>query len=243
LEQNREAVLARLTAACAAASRAPDAARLVAVTKSVTAEVAAALVELGQRDLGEARVDALERKAASLAARGLEPVWHLVGHLQRNKARRAVRVADAIHSVDSLELLRTLERVAGEEGRRPAVFLQVKLTAEETKFGLAPEDLPACVESARGARALSLVGLMTMAPLPPGDGSEDAAGRAAARATFARLAALGHELPGDAFAGGRPLLSMGMSGDFELAVACGADLVRVGTALFAGLERAPEGCA
>lgn len=233
LAANRRAVRARVEAACRAAGRPPAAVRVVAVTKSVGPEVAAALVRAGEGELGESRVDELERKAARLAALGLAPRWHLVGHLQRNKARRAVRVADEIHSVDSLELLESLRRLGAEEGRLPGLWLQVKLADEPTKGGLDPGELPAALAAAAG---MPLQGLMTLGELL----ADEAARTARARELFERLARLARELPGDAFEGGRARLSMGMSGDLEQAVAAGADVVRVGSAFFEGLDASAE---
>jgi hypothetical protein len=233
LEQNTRNVLERVQSACAAAGRPPGSVRLVAVTKSVEPELARRLVRLGISELGESRVAELERKRAAVREPGIR--WHLVGHLQRNKARRAVELADEIQSVDSLRLLDTLARLAQEEGARPALWLEVKLADEPSKHGFAPERFARALARAREA-ALPVHGLMTIAPLLEEAGAAER--RQAARAVFTRLAALARELPGDAFAGGRPLLSMGMSGDFEEAIAAGADLVRVGSALFEGIATA-----
>jgi hypothetical protein len=199
------------------------------VTKSVDLELAAGLAHLGQVDLGESRADDLVRKAAGLESAGLSARWHFVGHLQRNKAARVLEVASVIHSVDSLRLLETVARIADDVGRFPQVFLQVKLHPEETKSGMPPEALPEALAAARALPSVRLAGLMTIAPLVEGD-----AARAAelARAVFAELARLGRELAGP---GERLRLSMGMSDDFELAIAAGSDCVRVGSALFEGL--------
>jgi len=217
--------------ACAAARRPPDAVRLVAVTKSVEPPVAATLARTGQLDLGESRVHELERKHTALTAAGLEVRWHFLGHLQRNKARRVVALAHAIHSVDSVRLIDTVARLADELHRRPRLFLEVHLSHEPEKEGFAPDEVCAAVERA-AASGLPLAGLMTMAPpVEPGSSDEPA------RRVFRELAALARTLPADAFEDGQPRLSMGMSEDFELAIAEGADLIRVGRALFAGVER------
>lgn len=218
-------------------------ATLVAVTKHVEPEVAALLARLeldarGACDLGESRVPEFERKVAHLKAAGLGATglrWHFLGHLQRNKARRVVRLAHVLHSVDSLRLLDTLGRLAAEEGRCPQLFLQVKLTEEQTKGGLDPDELPAAL-SAAAEHDLSLLGLMGMAPLEP----DPAQRRDRARTAFRRLAALARKLPSEVFVDGRVRLSMGMSGDFEDALSEGADCVRIGSLLFEGLPgRAP----
>jgi hypothetical protein len=231
LEENRAGVLERIARAARTAGRQPSQVELLAVTKSVGPELAAELLPLGSRDLGESRVDELERKAAWFAQRSLPARWHFVGHLQRNKARRVLRIASAIHSVDSERLWATLARLAGEEQRFPGIYLQVKLAPDETKGGLAPDSVAGLVARAR-AGPLPLLGLMTMAPL----GAEPGLPSQAARAVFTGLAALARELDGRAFAGGEPRLSMGMSSDLEEAVRAGSHVVRVGSALFEGLE-------
>ncbi len=231
LKNNRARVLERIATAARAAGRDPAEVELVAVTKAVAPALALALHELGQHDLAENRAAGLDAKHAAFLAAGRRARWHFVGHLQRNKARRVVRLADVIHSLDSLALYEALVRLAEEERRAPELFLQVKLAEEDTKGGLAPDELPALVERARSG-PLPLLGLMTLAPLE----GEPAAARRAARTVFERLAALARTLPAAAFAHGRVQLSMGMSGDLEQAVGAGAHLVRVGSALFEGCD-------
>lgn len=230
LTENRTRVLAHIARAAQTAGRDPAEIELVAVTKGVPPAVAMALFDLGCADLGENRADELSAKHAAFLASGRVARWHFIGHLQRNKARRVLRIAHAIHSVDSPELLATLARLAHEEQRRPGIFLQVKLADEATKGGLAPADLPGLVARAQ-AGPLPLLGLMTMAPLV----EDPLAAQRAARTVFERLGALARTLPGAAFVGGRPRLSMGMSADFEEAVRAGAHVVRVGSALFEGI--------
>jgi len=207
--------------------------QLVAVSKSVAPERAAELARLGQRDFGENRLEALEAKHAHFRSAGLDARWHFIGHLQRNKARAVVRLASAVHSVDSTALIATLARSAHELGRALDVYLQVNLSGEAHKSGFAPHELSAalesCVREARGAPELRLCGLMTMSATPASGSAVDLA---AARALFARLSALARELPASAFAAGRARLSMGMSEDYEPAILEGADLVRIGSALF-----------
>lgn len=231
LAANRRALRERVAAACRGAGRDPGEVRVVAVTKGVSPSLAAALVRAGEADLGENRLAELEPKRSALALQGLSPRWHFVGHLQRNKARRVVRLADEIHSVDSLALIAALQRLAVEEGRMPGLYLQVKLTAEAAKTGLPEAELGRALEAASG---LPLLGLMTMAELS----LEDDERGARAQALFTRLADLARALPAEAFAGGRPRLSMGMSSDFEAAIAAGADVVRIGSAFFEGLSAA-----
>src|SRR5262249_31723815 len=133
LVANLRSVEARIAAACARAGRARAGVQLLPVTKSVGPELAAALHELGQRELAESRVDELERKALWFRERGLDARWHYIGHLQRNKARRALECAAEIHSVDRLELLETLGRLCRQLQARRAIWLQVKLYPEENK--------------------------------------------------------------------------------------------------------------
>ena len=237
LEANLLALRQALSSATLAAGREPEAVHLLAVTKSVSPELAAALARLGQHELGENRLEGLSAKHAHLAAEGLAVRWHFIGKLQRNKARRVVRLADEIHSVDSLRLLQTLDRVAAEEQRRPRVHLEVKLSEDEEKHGLSPAELREAVLAAVDLEHLELVGLMTLATRP-GPGVDAAA---AAREEFETLARLARELEDDAatraaFQAGRVRLSMGMSGDWTEAVAAGSDMIRIGTALFVGVE-------
>jgi pyridoxal phosphate enzyme (YggS family) len=211
--------------------------QLVAVTKRVPAVVAADLAGLGAPDLGENRADELELKARVLAERGATVRWHFVGHLQGNKARRVVALADAIHSIDSLKLLSGVDRLARELGRRPVVFLQIKLHPEAEKSGMHPDEAPDAIAAARELAHVRLRGLMTMAPLV---GSSGSARLDAARRVFERLRDIAEACDGGAFERGRAELSMGMSDDFEVAIAAGSDWVRVGTALFGGIAAAPS---
>ncbi len=224
------------------AGRAGQEVGLVAVTKSVGPETCAELCELGQLDLGESRADALESKARWCAARGLPVRWHFVGHLQRNKARRVVAHARELHSADSLRLLQALERIAAELGRQLGVYLEVDFTEGPTRTGLAPADVLPLIEGCRGLERVELLGLMTMAPAPGPDSPPGAGPDAGARDAFGSLASLRARLPAEAFRDRRARLSMGMSADFEPAIAAGSDVVRVGSALYEGLAlpAAPE---
>lgn len=235
LKDNRSRVLERIAAAARSAGRDPAEVELVAVTKEVGSPLAQALFDLGCTDLGESRADELLAKHAVFLAGGRVARWHFLGHLQRNKARRVLRVAHAIHSVDSAELLDALARIAREEGRAPGIFLQVKLADEATKGGLEPAQLPALVERAK-AGPLPLLGLMTLAPLT----EDPLVAKRTARAVFERLSQLARTLAPADFAGGGVRLSMGMSGDFEEAVRAGAHLVRVGGALFEHVDAPAE---
>jgi pyridoxal phosphate enzyme (YggS family) len=210
-----DALLERLRAISEASGHDPARLRIVAVTKARPIAVARRAMEAGLTRLGESRVQEGEPKVAALP----EAEWHFIGRLQSNKARRVIRSFAVIHSVDSVELLQRLDRVAAEENRRRRVLLQVNVTAEASKAGLAPEALV----SIEAPVNLELVGLMTIAPM--------GASEQEARAVFGRLRELRDRLQ-EAAGIGLPELSMGMSADAEAAAAEGATLVRIGTALF-----------
>jgi pyridoxal phosphate enzyme (YggS family) len=219
IAQRLAATNLRIAQVAGAASRDPQAVRLVAVSKTVDADAIREAYAAGQRAFGENRVQELADKAAVLPA---DCEWHMIGHLQKNKVRAAVQAA-WIHSVDSLDLLQRIDRIAGEEGRRPNVLLQVNITGEESKSGLSPDGAVGAVELALGCANLTCKGLMTMA--------EFGADESGLRACFAGLRELRDRLA-SRFGAALPDLSMGMSGDFEAAIAEGATLVRIGTAIF-----------
>ncbi len=219
----------RLTQAASRAGRPTP--RLVAVTKSVGADVVLDLVRIGQLDLGENRVQSLELKAKHLESHALAPRWHLVGHLQRNKARRALPICHSIHSVDSLDLARALSRLESEFKAACELYIEVDYVQDGVRTGLAEDQVLPFVASMRSLPHLRLVGLMTIAALPEFDGDTRRA-----REVFSRLRRLSESLPAEAFAHGRPLLSMGMSSDFEIATEEGSDCVRIGSALFDAKE-------
>lgn len=208
-------------------ARLPEGTHLLAVSKGQPAAAIREAVALGQRSFGESRLQEAIAKQSELA--DLQPLdWHFIGRLQANKARGIVRHFGTIHSLDSLELARRLDRIAAEEGRSPAVLLQVKLRDDPAKTGFAPEALRAAMPELRDLPAIRLVGLMTILPL----GLESAERRAA----FQACAALAAEL-------GLPELSMGMSGDWPEAAAAGSTWVRLGTALFGSRPPAAPGTA
>lgn len=191
--------------------------KLVAVSKTHPAETLLAALAAGVAVFGENKVQEAETKIERIGRERAE--WHLIGHLQSNKARRAVRLFDVIHSIDSIELAARLERLCQEEGRANlSVLIEVDLAGEATKNGVPEKDLPALVEFLRGAERLKLDGLMV---LPPFDEDVEKT-----RPYFRRL----RELRDRYMPGGE--LSMGMSHDFAAAVEEGATIVRVGTAIF-----------
>jgi len=216
-------VRARIAVAAGVSGRDPSSVRLIAVSKTFPLEAIREAYEAGQRDFGENRVqEALEK---SRAASDLAIHWHLLGHLQANKVRKAVGPFGMLHGIDSVELLRKVDDAAADAGVAPELLIQVDLAGETTKFGVPHGDVPRLLEAADRCRAARVVGLMLLPPAP--DTPEDA------RPWFARLRKLRDDWLAD---GIRPSmlreLSMGMSGDFEVAVQEGATLVRVGTAIF-----------
>ncbi len=212
-------VRGRIAASARSAGRDPSSVRLVAVSKTFPIDSIRDAYAAGQRDFGENRVQEALQKIAS--ATDLEIRWHLLGHLQTNKARKAGPAFAAIHSVDSIELLEKIDAAAAEAGQ----MLQVDLAGEATKFGAAPGEVPRLLDAAVSCRAARLTGLMTLPPVP--ESPEDA------RRWFRRL----RDLRDEWLASGVPApmlreLSMGMSGDFEVAIQEGSTMVRVGTAIF-----------
>jgi pyridoxal phosphate enzyme (YggS family) len=227
LQDRLELVRARIAAAERRSGRTPGGVTLIGVVKTQPSEAIAAAVELGLRDLGENRVQEAElhqQRIARTAAR-----WHMIGHLQRNKAGKALPLFDLVHGVDDAELGEALAQRARAAGRRVPVLVEVNVSGEGSKFGVAPDDLPALLERLAALDGIELRGLMTVGA-PVGTPAD-------ARGGFAHLRGLRDD--GERRLG-RPLpeLSMGMSGDYEVAVEEGATLVRVGTAIFG--ERSPK---
>jgi pyridoxal phosphate enzyme (YggS family) len=227
--ENLAAVRRRLEAAARRVGRSPDAIRLVAVSKTFGPDLVRQAAEAGQRDFGENRVQEGLEKIAALA--DLPLAWHLIGHLQSNKARKAAAAFGWIESIDRLEILKKADEAARESGTRPRVLIQVDLAREASKHGAAEPVVADLVGAALEASSLDLRGLMIVPPIP--DNPEDS------RPWFRELRRLRDRL----IAGGAPAdrlgeLSMGMSHDFEVAIEEGATIVRVGTAIFG--RRAPR---
>ena len=220
IAQNIETVLARLSDAATVGGRNPEDIQLIAVSKTVSAVAVQAAFDAGHRDFGENRVQELQAKRSALPR---ACCWHMIGHLQKNKVRPAVQCADWIHSVDSRKLLQRIDRIAGEDGRHPRILLEVNVTGEASKFGLAPDETEPLLLHAHECSHLDCAGLMTMAPF--------AAEEAELHRIFARLRELRNTLS-DRTGVALPELSMGMSADFEVAIEEGATMVRIGTAIF-----------
>ncbi|OYW20369.1 MAG: YggS family pyridoxal phosphate enzyme [Planctomycetales bacterium 12-60-4] len=198
---------------------------LVAVTKYAELDWVRGLYDLGLRDFGESRPQQLVERAAQLPA---DIRWHLIGHLQRNKAAMVLPHVTWLHSVDSVRLARQISTDAGKLSLSARVLLEVNVSGEEAKDGFAPQDLRSAWGELRTLPHVQVDGLMTMAPL-----SEDVE---TSRPVFRALKQLGEELQQVPGSPPLPQLSMGMSGDFEVGIEEGATLVRIGSALFEGLE-------
>ena len=226
---NLEAVRGRIAAACARAGRAPDAVRLLAVSKTYGPEAVREAAAAGQRLFGENRVQEAAAKIPDCPG-NLE--WHLVGHLQGNKAAAAARLFDWVHSVDSAKLLEALDRHAAEAGRTLQVLVQVNVSGERSKSGLAPAAAPGVLALANQLRNVQVRGLMTIPPL-----AEDPE---KSRPYFQRLRELRDRWATETGTD-LPELSMGMTHDLEVAIEEGATYVRVGTGIFgARAKPAPE---
>lgn len=231
LAENLQAVQERIDAAARRAGRDPAQVRLVAVTKNQPPEAIAAAFELGMRHFGENRVEEAEPKIPGLPQ---DITWHMIGHIQSRKAKQVVPLFDVVHSVDSVKLAARLDRLASEEGRRLPVLVQVNVSGEEAKYGLAADrwaedggqrrELLAAVAEIVALPGLEVQGLMTMAPIVS-DPEE-------VRPVFATMRRLRDELAALHPEAGWQHLSMGMSDDFEVAVEEGATLVRIGRAIF-----------
>lgn len=240
LADNIRRVRDRIGAACEKAGRSADDLTLVAVTKSVDVDVIRQTIDVGLLDLGESRVQELSKRAAmiheSISRRRLgsgsasqpNPRWHMVGHLQRNKVKAVLPWVEVVHSLDSLRLAEELDLHAGRMGKVVQVLMQVNASGERSKEGVAVGAATHLVEQIVSLPSLKLIGMMTLAPLSD---NKDTAQR-----IFARMHEIFEEIAGERMAGPDfRQLSMGMSLDFEAAIAEGATIVRIGTALYDGL--------
>jgi PLP dependent protein len=222
LTDNISAIHRRIAIACQRVGRSTTSVRLIAVTKTVALPLINEAITQGITAIGENRVQEATTKFPAM----LPVERHLIGHLQSNKARRAVELFDYIHSLDSISLAQRLEHLAATLSRRPQVLIQVDLSKEVTKTGADVADLPALIEFLQSCQNLHLCGLMTIPPLL--DTAE------AVRPYFRQLRELSQKLQAEYPQISLSELSMGMSGDFEVAIAEGATMVRVGTAIFGG---------
>jgi len=244
LSDNLRHIRDRIAAACAKVGRDPAGVRLIAVTKTVEVNVIRLALELGLLDLGESRVQELAKRAGMIEeyrSRRLlvegpggappSPNWHMIGHLQRNKVKLVLPWARTIHSVDSLRLAEDISTQGARLNRTTDIFVQVNVSEERTKHGVAVAAASYLIEHIVSMPNLRVIGLMTMAPLS--ENPEDA------RPCFARLRELFEDIRSERSLGPEfAHLSMGMSNDFEVAIQEGATMVRIGTALFDGVTEA-----
>lgn len=247
LKQRYEQVMDRVAAACERAGRKTDSVLVVAVTKYASMEAIQSLIDLGHHDLGESRVQQLAERAPSIneflaSKRSLSRSrandkttmpqqirWHMIGHLQRNKVKHVVPVTTLVHSVDSLRLCEELHNYAAKTDQVVDMLLQVNSSGETSKFGIAPPAITHIAEQIDAMMHLRLRGLMTMAPKV--DDPEDV------RPVFRRTRELFEEVKTESFVGKAfNILSMGMTDDFEIAIEEGANIVRVGRAIFGDRE-------
>lgn len=228
LAENFNTVNAQLAAACKKVGREPSSVSLLPVSKTFAAEVVAEAAQLGYRRFGENKAQELKQKAQTLA--DLQLSWVIIGHLQTNKAKEVAKYADEIQSLDRLELAVALDRRLQQEGRVLDALIQVKTSTEESKTGMSPEEVPAFLEVLKGFDTLRIKGFMTIA--------ENSPDPEVVRGCFRQVRELAEKMrqqTGLAL----PVLSMGMSGDFELAIAEGATEVRIGSAIF-GARHYPQ---
>jgi pyridoxal phosphate enzyme (YggS family) len=225
ISENLAHVLSVISDAARQSGRSPDSVRLIAVSKTHSVEVIQEAIEAGQLTFGENRIQEAQPKISALPAK---LHWHLIGHLQSNKARLALPLFELIHGVDSLELLSHINHVAGDLGLFPRVLLQVNVAAEASKFGFAPGKLVDLIEEIVKFDRVQIDGLMAIPPLAPS--AEHS------RRYFVTLRELRDKLAAE-FRFPLPELSMGMSSDFRVAVEEGATMVRVGTSVFGERRR------
>lgn len=229
---NLDLVRQRIAAAAQRSGRSPDSVTLVAVTKYAPLEAVQALLELGCLDLGESRPQQLWERAAAIANSDsikLSPRWHFIGHLQRNKLRRTWPLLHLLHAGDSERLVVACAEEARAAGRVLPLLLEVNISGDASKHGFQPDELRSAYDRLASLEGIELRGLMAMAGI---DSDPEQT-----RREFVAVRALRDELrPRQAARAPLAELSMGMSGDFEIAIEAGATIVRVGSALFEGIE-------
>ncbi len=222
LEENLKAVEEKIVAACERAGRKRGDVTLLAVGKTKPAAMIKQLYDLGVRDFGENKVQELSEKYAVLPR---DISWHMIGHLQRNKVRQLLEKASLIHSVDSLRLAQTIDDEAGKKGISSDILIEVNVAGEETKYGFSPDEVSEAVNKISLLKNLRVKGLMTIAPYVTNPEEN--------RPVFAALRKISVDIGSKNIDNvSMDILSMGMSGDYEVAIEEGATIVRVGTALF-----------
>ena len=220
VRENLAAIERRIEAACQRSGRLRSSVTLIGVSKTFPPSLVDAVVALGVRDIGENRVQELRTKAGQVS---VSPRWHLIGHVQSNKANEAARIADVIQTIDSLRLAEKLANEAARLEKTLDVLVQVNLGEEAQKSGVPPSGAAELVEAVSGHESLRLRGLMTIPPVTPPDET---------RRYFAQLRELRDRLAGRSGSGIFTELSMGMSDDYEIAIEEGASMIRIGRALF-----------
>lgn len=226
---NLTQVRRQIAAAAAKAGRAPDTVQLVAVTKNVSVERIRAAIAAGVTAIGENRVQEALRKYPHI---GRDVEWHLIGHLQTNKVKYVAPIFDLIHSLDRMNLAQALSDASQKTGKTFRVLVQVNVAREETKYGITPEQAVSFVRDVVRLPGIAVEGLMTMAPYTPDAES--------VRPIFRQLWALREEITGAIPGVALKHLSMGMTGDFTVAVEEGATIVRIGTGIFGQRDTSPE---
>ena len=227
LSDNLQRVEERIQKACARSGRDRNSVELIAVSKTKPASMVLEMYDLGQRDFGENRPQEIRDKSAVCPE---DIRWHMIGHLQKNKVKNVIGTAVLIHSVDSVALAGQIEKEAAKQGRTVRILLEVNIAREESKWGFTPEDAPAAARAISAFPHVRILGLMTSAPA-----TEDPETN---RIYFRGLRDLALEMAKEKLIAGSdpdfhlPVLSMGMTGDYEVAVEEGATMVRVGTAVF-----------
>jgi len=216
IAENLKSVTQRITRCCEKSLRSADEVTLVCVTKEATLEEASEALRLGAVNLGENRVQELISKHKIIGDKAL---WHLIGHLQTNKVRDAVKIASLIHSVDSIKLASQIDKGAAKLNKVQDVLIQVNISGEATKFGVSPDEVSGLLKEISLYHNISVKGLMTIAP--------EADDPEAVRPFFRKLRELRDKT-------GLQLLSMGMTNDFEVAIEEGSNIVRIGRAIFGG---------
>lgn len=223
IRENVLEVRERIAAACLRVKRDPDTVKLIAVTKNRSIEEIKEAIAAGVTDLGENRVQEALLKYEALKGPATE--WHMVGHLQTNKVKEAVRVFDLIHSVDSPRLAEEIDKQAAKINKIQDILVEVKTSAEATKFGLKPDAATGFIQEISGLKNINMMGLMTIAPVV---GNPEQA-----RPYFRELKDLRDNINlSSVLCSPLSILSMGMTDDFEIAIEEGADIVRVGRAIF-----------
>jgi PLP dependent protein len=228
LVENLSDIRAQIAETCRACHRQPGEIAILAVTKTFPADRIRDAVEAGLTDIGESRVQEAESKFAELGHLG---EYHLIGHLQSNKVKKAVQLFDVIQSVDSLPLAQEISRRAGELGRTIDCLIEVNSSGEEQKFGVSPDHILELLRDMQVLPSIRVTGLMTVGPLTEDDDLVRAAFH-----MMRRLFEQGRELAGEPFR----ILSMGMSSDFQLAIEEGSTMIRIGTGLFGSRTPKPE---